>query len=390
MQVRSSVVERLLAGPMLAAALLAAAGCGADGSPSPTPSAVPPASPARVHVLAPPHVSGEPGRALLSTFDVLASGELLPLAQLDLEGARLIASDPLGRFLYVAGLRRRFGYVKSYSWDPTARSLVQRSDATPSPWSFGSTPFYFEPYALAAREREVLVSFEDLYGLEPFVVDRPTGALSEGPRPYLDLDNDPGWLALHPSLPVVYVDDRSGSGGSGILVLSPQEDGRLAPIGHARTQGALGGAFEAVSTAGCLVAAWQTSPVGSVPATKGLSAFREDSTTGLLSDADTVTGLAPGHLAAGSGDRVAVNGGSALLLFATSPSCQLVPLATVPITPAPYGPGRLAFHPSGELLYVDESEGIRGYRISSGGRVERLPVAPAPVHGQIVVARLPD
>ncbi len=172
--------------------------------------------------------------------------------------------------------------------------------------------------------------------------------------------DDPEWFVLPPSTEVAYADK-----GAGIAVLSPRADGTLDEVAVVKTMGKDSRAYEAVLASSCLVATWRSGTTG------GLTSYRVAPGTGLLTEAQTLTGFVPGHIASGSGGWVGLVSSGTLLVYRVSPSCELTVVGST-ATAAPTGnryEGTLAFDPSGRFLYVDEVGGLRRYAIADGGQV---------------------
>jgi hypothetical protein len=374
--------------PVMGLAFACSQGCGSDtpgAPPGPSPPA-PVATAAFVHVLAPPQVTASVEQAMLSTFAVTPpTGALRSSASLVIDGARRLAADSSGRLVYVAGIRRQPGYLRSYSVEGSSGALVPRSEV--SPLTSGSTPFVVNPVALAANERQVWLSRES-QSVAIFDVEPLTGVLSEGSPPSYDFLSDPLWFVLPPSSPVVYVDEAYLN--RGIVVLSPRDDGRLVAIGTASLPGNRA-AFEAALTAGCFLAVWRTAAPGTVAA-GGIASFQVAPVTGLLSSADAVTGFTPVHLAAGAGGRVAVTTSTELRTYSLSPTCQLAATDTVATSASGSvsdgSAGSIAFHPSGRFLYVDQDGGLQNYAILDNERLRSLETVTG-VRGRILVTPPP-
>jgi hypothetical protein len=397
--------RRILVAFLAGTAGLAGA-CGSDAPSTPVEPSPPTATRAFVHVLdleaadkPKPSCRGYVGTPVpVSTFEVTSSGELRSLATQSIDGARRLAADPLGRFLYVGGVKDIPGYVSSYAVDAASGALSRRSQFVPSTAYLGCCPPASEPSALAATKEQLFVSRTADYGypIHPGFtvvwVEPGTGNLRQDQGPYHDFYDAPGWILPHPSLPVVYADDDK----HGVIVLSPRaQDGRLAEIERVVTPGSLPGyrgrAEAAALTGECLVATWATRD----PAVLGgITSYRVDPGTGQLTEAATVSGFWPMAIAGAEG-RVAVATSAVVALYFVGASCAIEPRDTMPITLAPEGPSgtlapsALAFHPSGRFLYLAEHDGLQTYAILDTQRLRLLQTLTG-VRGRITVAVPPS
>lgn len=365
-----------------ALACLAAAGCGGGSDDVPTAPSPPPAAPAFVFVLTPPPKDQPNDAPVLSAFQVTSLGELRLTDRQVIEYARVIAADPRGRFLFVGGGRRQScgspchgpstfpGFLRSYSVDPNSGVLSQRDERTmPYDESYGSRLHYQVQY-LAASEDRVYAWLNDSWrstSFRQFQFDAPGGSLSAAPRLACDPDGAPSWLLASGSRLLIgddgsldcWLDDGYGMRGVfGVFAPKPEDGGRLHRIANATL--ARGGWLESrtgVQAGSCVAVAW------SEPQGGGLTAFALDSATGIASERNTVGDAAPAALAGTSDLVAAAMAGGSIELHSLTPTCDISSGSVLASATAT----SLAFHPSGQFLYVVQDGGIRTYALRPGG-----------------------
>jgi len=367
---------------VVAAALMT--GCGSDnGEPPPTPPTPPTASRAFVHVLSPPATSQWWSAVDRYSFEVTApAGTLRLLASQERPLARRIAADPSGRFLFIASTGGQDD-LRAYAFNPASGEWTTVSNASLSNRDDVSDPAY--PVALGANESRVLLSRGYEFGSDAFAVDRDTGAFSLLPWGF-ESWSDYAWFVLPPASPFVYAD----YGGQGIVVLSSQQ-GQLTFNSAVQTAGDHGRAFDAAYTAGCLVATFRTGVTAAGAVSGGIVSYVADAATGRLAQAGTVDGLVAWHVA-GAARRVAVTTSTQLLTFELNGSCRMTSGAVADIrgpTQDDYYAGSLAFHPSGDFLYVDQPDGLHNYMLLGDHALRPLETI-AGVHGRVVAAPPPS
>ena len=313
-----------------------------------------------------------PAPVRLSIFEAAPSGVLSAVAGHTIDGARLIATDPRERFLFVAGVDGLPGYLQSYSVG-AAGALTPRSRIVPRTWNLGSCwmpDWAVEPTALVARGRDVLLSREHYtYSFSVVAVENATGILTEEPGPYHDFDESPRCLVAHPTLPIVFANDWQK-----LLVLSPRaDDGRFDDIAQVPTPEAWGWAKAAALTKDCLVTGWSAG---------GLVSYHVAPETGLLTYAVMLDNVRPEWIASGLGGRIAVATSTDVRVYAVTSSCGLEQRDALDTILPVSGPGTFAFHPSGRFLYTNHADGLQTYEVLDTGRL-RLIQTLKTVHGRI-------
>jgi 6-phosphogluconolactonase (cycloisomerase 2 family) len=371
------------AGAAVLAALAAgfSSSCGSPSGPVATPS---PPGPSPTPSFPPPRAVAyvvDPAANALVAFEAdLDTGQLRLIETRAESAPRLLAVDPGGRLLYMAGgdtAGSVRSYVRSYSIEAATGRLTARSTQT---WDALMRP----PLSLAASARQLYViggrPFTGTHGgWVAFGVDVATGLLTESPRPPQRFE--PDFVVASPEPRFVYTEalDQSNSFLPTLFVSSVQADGRLEDVGTtvieaALSTGALGLGFLFVADSD-----------------GGLASFAVDEASGRLSPRALLTsGLGPGRarLALHPGGLLAAAAAAQVQVYAVGARGELSRRDEIAL-PSSSGPYSLAFQPSGRYLYASGSaEGVRIFAVGADGRLTDAGRA-TPGGGDVVLVDFP-
>ncbi len=342
---------------------------GSAGMPSPAPGATD-APTAFAYVL-------DAEAAVVLAFEADAvTGQLRLVESRDLPEPRLLAADPRGRFLHVAGGGTAWSgdpatlpYLRTYAVDPGSGRLTQRSGDDENPFGCPWT-------SLAANERQVYALAATCFtgyhgGWLVLNVDPATGALTHAPRPPVRWE--PHFAVADPQDPFVYsvaVERYSCDWCDMLYASATHEDGRVEDLdGVSLNPGSafgatIGGQVLYVAHSGGRILSFAVGDRRRRPALVGrLDSAFAGTFSHLAFGRSSVPRLDP---AAGTGSAawLALSTETRLYLYAALDSGQLSVRDEAPLTAAAW---RLAFHPSGRLLYASaEGQGVRVFAIDDG------------------------
>jgi hypothetical protein len=363
---------------------------GSAGAPSPTPGTTPGPS-AFAYVL-------NAEESVLMAFEAsAATGQLRLIERHDVPEPRLLAGDPRGRSLQVAGGGTSWSgdpatppYVRSYAVDPGSGHLAGRSENDENPFGCPWT-------ALAATERQAYLMAATCVtgyhgGWLVLDVDPATGALTPAATPPVRWE--PAFVVADPEDPFVYsvAVERYACDWCHMLYMSATHgDGRIedlsgVTLNPGKAFGAtLGERILYLVHTGSRILSFAVGDRNRRPALVARldSAFAGDFSH-LAFGRSTVPRLEP---AASNSPRtwLALSTRTRLYLYAAPDSGELS-VSDEATLPAP-ATWRLAFHPSGRFLYASsEGEGTRVFAIDDGRLRE---VGQDPLGGRWIVVLAP-
>jgi hypothetical protein len=342
-------------------------------SPVPGPTATAPPS-ALAYVL-------DRGAGAVLVFEASdATGELRLVARQDVPEPRVLAVDPFGRFLYVAGGGTVWSgggeeppYVRCYATDPGSGQLTERSFSHANPFGCPWT-------ALAANEGQVYaVAATCMTGYHGgwFLLDvaATTGALTPAPTPPVRWE--PAFVVADPQGRFVYsgaVERQSCSYCAWLYISTVQGGGTIDDTGGVKVAPSdVGPLSGAVLGEGILYVADPRARILSFDVSAGLgrppllarldSAF--EGSGARLAFGRSTTPRLPTAAASSHGAWLAVSTRAGLGLFEALASGELS-LRDEASSPA-LASRSVAFHPSGRFLYASGvGEGVRVFAVDDG------------------------